>query len=151
MTRQQLIDIWAEAGARMEGYFRMDGTPNLSTIAWKQANPGNVRHWDDKHPKTKGYLDLVVWARARGTAESDVRAVAEVEGWRIFKRILSDYLDGRYTGSKTSSLHQMYEKYAPASDNNDPANYARYVAKFISERAGVVIEIDKPLCSYVTA
>ncbi|MBI4907310.1 MAG: hypothetical protein HY820_27040 [Acidobacteria bacterium] len=58
------------------------------------------------------------------------------EGWRILRVLAGQYIDGRYTGGKPPTVEEMFRTYAPASDGNDPAGYARFVAGKLGVQPG---------------
>jgi hypothetical protein len=67
------------------------------------------------------------------------------EGWRILHVLVGQYIDGRYTGGKAPTVEEMFRTYAPESDGNDPAGYARFVA------AKLGVQPDRRLIDLVTA
>jgi hypothetical protein len=67
------------------------------------------------------------------------------EGWRILRVLVGQYIDGRYTAGKPPTVEEMFRTYAPASDGNDPAGYALFVARKIGVRP------DQRLVDLVTA
>ena len=150
MTRDQLVDRLAEAIAKHEGFFvtaqqaRARGI-KYPTMAQRNANPGNIRQWKDgcgrPYPKAGGYVDFVSWAMepVHGVGSEQIMERALAEGWRVLKRLVLFYVNGRYTKGASPSLRLMFAVYAPASDGNDPESYARFVA----ECAG--LPIDSPL------
>jgi len=146
MTRQELLDKLARAIAQMEGFFSAQ-----STLAQRNANPGNLRAWKDAkgrpYPTSGGYVDFVAWASERfpGASPEEMSRRAMEEGWRILRVLAGQYIDGRYTGGKAPTVEEMFRTYAPASDGNDPAAYARFVAG----RLGV--QPDRRLIDLVTA
>jgi hypothetical protein len=129
MTRQELLDKLARAIAQMEGF--SSAHPSL---AQRNANPGNLRAWRDAkgrpYPTSGGYVDFVAWASERfpGASREEMSRRALEEGWRILRVLAGQYIDGRYTGGKAPTVEEMFRTYAPASDGNDPAGYARFVA-----------------------
>lgn len=154
MRGSDLIEKLAQAVAEYEGYFvtadvaRQRGIP-WPTRAQRNANPGNIRRWRDpggkEYPRSGGYVDFVAWARHRapGAHEADIRAMAEAEGWRALRKLIADYIDGKYTCGRPPTLRELIARYAPASDGNVPERYVAFVAR----RAG--IDADKPLKSLI--
>lgn len=146
MTRQELLDKLARAIAQMEGFFSAQ-----PTLAQRNANPGNLRAWRDAkgrpYPTGGGYVDFVAWASARfpGASHEEMSRRALEEGWRILRVLAGQYIDGRYTGGRPPTVEEMFRTYAPASDRNDPAGYARFVAAKLGARP------DQRLVDLVTA
>lgn len=131
MSRAELIDRLAQAIAHVEGYYVRGQKP---TLAQRNANPGNIRQWRDvkkrPYPTRSGYVDFVEWARRQypRATEDEIRRHAEAEGWRVLRVLIGQYVNGRYTGGRPPTIEEMCRVYAPASDRNDPAAYARAVA-----------------------
>lgn len=155
MTRTELIERIAQAIAFYEGYFVRQEEARRRGIAWptraqRNANPGNIRRWRDQqgreYPRSGGYVDFVAWARkqAPGAQTAEVRRMAEDEGWRVLKKLINDYVDGKHTCGKPPSLREFIARYAPAMDGNVPE---RYVA-FVAQRVG--IDADRPLKYLIT-
>lgn len=112
-----LIDQIAQAIARMEGYF----TPG--TIAQRNNNPGNLRRWGSR-PVVNGYAKFE-------TPE---------EGWAALRQQIQKNIDkGLNLLEFFAGKPGVYPGYAPAGDDNDPVNYARFVAR----QAG--IDLNTPL------
>jgi len=137
MTREELIEKIARAIAEMEGFYVNAAHP---TLAQRNANPGNIRQWRDArgrpYPTHRGYVDFVAWASARfpGASRDEISRRAIEEGWRILRMLIGQYLDGKYTQGKPPTIEEMFRVYAPSSDGNHPANYARFVASKIGAR-----------------
>ena len=137
MTRNELIEKIAQAIAEMEGFYRSATQP---TLAQRNANPGNIRQWRDRsgkpYPTSKGYVDFVAWASERfpGASREEMSRRALAEGWRILRVLIGQYLDGKYTRGKPPTIEEMFHVYAPATDGNHPANYARFVARKLGAR-----------------
>lgn len=148
MSDQKLIDAMAEAMATKEGFYVSEEQARARGIRWptvaqRCCNPGNVRAWQDAggrwYPTTgglgpdgrpRGYVDFVAWARARHgeKPEEELRRLALAEGWRVLKRQIEIYLSGRHTDGRRPSPREMFRKYAPKADGNDPEAYADFVA-----------------------
>ena len=137
MTRQELVERVARAIAEMEGFYLTAAQP---TLARRNANPGNIRQWRDQraraYPTSGGYVDFVAWASNRfpGASREEMSQRAIDEGWRILRVLVGQYLDGRYTQGKPPSAEEMFRVYAPSTDGNHPAGYARFVAGKIGAR-----------------
>jgi hypothetical protein len=148
MTRNELIEKIAQAIAEMEGFYRTAAQP---TLAQRNASPGNIRQWRDRsgkpYPTSKGYVDFVAWASERfpGASREEMSRRALEEGWRILRVLIGQYLDGRYTQGKPPTAEEMFRVYAPSSDGNHPASYARFVARKLGARP------DQRLLDLVTA
>jgi hypothetical protein len=148
MTRQELIEKIGQAIAEMEGFCRTAAQP---TLAQRNANPGNIRQWRDRsgkpYPTSKGYVDFVAWASERfpGASREQMSRRALEEGWRILRVLIGQYLDGRYTQGKPPTIEEMFRVYAPAADGNQPASYARFVARKLGAR------VDQRLIDLVTS
>ncbi len=146
MTRQELLDKLARAIAEMEGFFSAH-----PTLAQRNANPGNLRAWRDAkgrpYPTSGGYVDFVGWASHQfpGISHEEMSHRALEEGWRILRVLAGQYVDGHYTSGKPPTVEEMFRTYAPASDGNDPAGYALFVARKIGARP------DQRLVDLVTA
>ena len=156
MTREELIQKLARAIAEKEGFFVTEAQAKARkmqcpTRAQRNANPGNIRAWRDAkrrpYPADGGYVDFVAWASARfpGVSREEVSRQALEEGWRILRVLVGQYIDGRYTDGKPPTIDGMFRVYAPASDGNDPAGYARFVANRLGVRT------DQRLAGLVTA
>lgn len=137
MSRDELISRLAEAIAAYEGWNRP------GSLARRLANPGCIRRWRTttgrQYPTASDYVDFVAWARDRhpDASDADVRAAAEREGWRVLRVLIGRYIDGKLTQGRSPTLREMMAVYAPASDRNDPARYAAYVAR----RAGIPMTV----------
>jgi hypothetical protein len=147
MNRQELLDKLARAIAENEGFFVTEAQAKarkmrFPTRAQINANPGNLRTWRDAkgrpYPTSGGYVDFVAWASERfpGAAREEMSHRALQEGWRILRVLAGQYIDGRYTGGKPPTVEEMFRTYAPASDGNDPAGYARFVARRLGVQPG---------------
>lgn len=155
MTRKRLIGSIAEAIAEKEG-FRVtqdqaaDRRIPWPTIAQRNANPGNIRAWRRNrrpYPTRGGFVDFVAWAATAFPAfgKAQQREAALKEGWRVLKVLISQYIDGRFTGGKPPSAKEMFAIYAPADDRNDPVAYAEFVAFRLAIRP------EQPLIDLISA
>jgi hypothetical protein len=156
MTRKELIQKLARAIAEKEGFFVTEAQAKARKIpyptrAQRNANPGNIRAWRDAkrrpYPTSGGYVDFVAWAAERfpGASREEMSRRALEEGWRILRVLIGQYLDGKYTQGKPPTVEEMFRVYAPATDGNHPANYARFVARKIGAHP------DQRLLDLVTA
>jgi hypothetical protein len=156
MTRQELLDKLARAIAENEGFFVTETQAKARKIrsptrAQINANPGNLRAWRDAkgqpYPTSGGYVDFVGWASHQfpGVSREEMSRRALDEGWRVLRVLAGQYIDGRYTSGRPPTVEEMFHTYAPASDGNDPASYARFVASKLGVRP------DQRLIDVVTA
>lgn len=131
MTRKEVIDAIADAISEMEGFKH-----KTSRVAVRNANPGNIRIWRGKdgkpYPTHRGYVDFVAWANGDYTKGLE-------EGWRVLRVLVGRYIDGHLTGHPPTFV-EMFEKYAPAADNNHPRQYAAFVATKLGASPGDVIK-----------
>jgi len=145
VTKLELVDRLARAIAEYEGFYVTEVQAKARgitypTLAQRNANPGCIRRWRDArgtpYPISHGYVDFVAWASERfpGASREEISHRALEEGWRVIRVLIGQYLDGRYTGGQTPTFEQMFRVYAPSSDNNDPAGYARFVAGKLGAR-----------------
>jgi hypothetical protein len=156
MTRQELLDKLSRAIAENEGFLVTEAQAKAQKVRFPtraqiNANPGNLRAWRDAkgqpYPTSAGYVDFVGWASHQfpGLSRDGMSRRALEEGWRILRVLAGQYVDGRYTGGKPPTVEEMFRTYAPASDGNDPASYARFVAGRLGMRP------DQRLLDLVTA
>ena len=145
MTKLELVERLARAIAEKEGFHVTAAQAKARGIPWptraqRNANPGNIRSWRDsqgrQYPRDGGYVDFVAWASDRypGASREDISRRALEEGWRVLRVLIGQYLDGRYTSGQPPTFEEMFRVYAPSSDNNDPAGYARFVAAKLGAR-----------------
>lgn len=140
MTKLELVDRLARAIAEKEGFYVTEAQAKARGIPWptlaqRNANPGNIRRWTDArgkpYPTSKGYVDFVAWASERfpGASREEMSRRALEEGWRVLRALVGQYIDGRYTDGKPPTITEMFRRYAPAEDANDPDGYAVFVAR----------------------
>lgn len=161
MSDKALIDAMAEAMATKEGFYVTEKQARQRGIKWptiaqKCCNPGNIRAWQDAqgrwYPTTgglgpdgrpRGYVDFVAWARQKfgNLPEAELRRRALEEGWRKLKRQIEIYLSGRHTEGRRPTPLEMFSKYAPANDGNNPIEYAQFVAG----RLGIPVDQPFPI------
>ena len=145
MTRCELVDRLARAIAEYEGFYVTEAQARMRrirypTLAQRNANPGCIRRWRDArgtpYPISHGYVDFVAWASERfpGASREEISRRALDEGWRVLRVLIGQYLDGRYTNGRPPTFEEMFRIYAPLSDNNAPAGYARFVASKLGAR-----------------
>lgn len=120
-----LVDKIAAAIARFEGFY----VPN--SRAQRNNNPGNLRRWGNT-PVVDGFASFPTleagWAALRRQVEINIgRGLT-----------LNEFFAGK---------PGVYAGYAPASDNNHPINYAR----FVGGKAGVPVDIPLGVAGQVPA
>lgn len=119
------VEQLARAIANMEGYFKP------GTLAQRNNNPGNLRTWGAR-PVVNGYAYFDTpeqgWDALRRQVERNIGRGLTLEQFFAGQRdAQGNVIPGGYPG------------YAPAADNNDPANYARFVARRIG------VPVNQPL------
>lgn len=124
------IDAMADAIMAYEGW-------KPGTRSYTNRNPGNLKQTDKVQP-------------------------ADTDGFRIFHDLREGYaalgfeLLAKCLGySKTqvtpaSTILQLFETYAPATDHNTPAAYARFVTDWMSEACGITFTSQSKLSDLVT-
>lgn len=176
MTRDDLINGICQAGARMEGFYLTQEQTQATgatwpTLAQTNCNPGNIRRWSSRgepYPQRHGYVDFRAWAGEDedNSTPKAMEVAGLTEGWRVFRVLVGQYLDNKYTaaavakriakeitdahergdptpmfpeGHDSPTLYEMYGVYAPSADANHPKAYAEFVAKSLG------VPPDKPL------
>jgi hypothetical protein len=112
------VDDLAQAIARFEGFYQ----PN--SLAARNNNPGNLRSWGS-YPVVNGYVKFPDVATGWGALKV-----------QVLKNIDRGLSLNEFFGGKPG----VYSGYAPSSDANDPANYARTVAGWLGISADVPLE-----------
>jgi hypothetical protein len=113
-------EILARSIATFEGFFKS------GSLAQRNNNPGNLRSWGTR-PVRDGYAVF-------DTPEA---------GWAALRRQIELNINRGLTLQEFFGGKQgVYAGYAPASDENDPAGYAQFVA----QRAGIAADV--PLAQY---
>ncbi|MEZ6653923.1 hypothetical protein SL932_24670 [Klebsiella pneumoniae] len=97
------------------------GTGN--TLADRNNNPGNIRP---------------VGGGGFRTFENALR------GWTAMKNQLMRYFTGKTTGRRLQTIMDIVSTWAPAADNNDPANYARDVAGWMGVSPTAALNLSDP-------
>ena len=154
MKKSELIKTIAESIAKMEGYYLTPRLCRRTGRKWppkarRLGNPGMIRQWKDKngvpYPTVDGFVDFIEWAKRQEHIPClDPYSAGHEEGFRVLNVLVGQYIDGKYHGGKSPTLYEFFEKYAPATDSNNPKNYAEFVAK----RVG--IKPDIPLSEAIT-
>lgn len=116
-TSKRLVDVMADAITAMEGETRNN-------------NPGNLRGWDPTLPKdSRGF---------------DVFPTLAAGRWALLRQIDKNVFQRKLTLREFFGGKGEYPGYAPASDGNDPVNYAQFVARRLNE-AGFGVGLDDRL------
>lgn len=115
------LDAFAAAVQRFEGYFA-PGTPGYpnGSLSFRNNNPGNLRPTNASQPSSGGYRVFNTYDDGLAALKNDLQVKIN-RGW---------------------DLNQLESVYAPSADNNDPANYANTVARWLG------INTTTPLVTY---
>jgi len=114
MTKQKLIEAFAQAIATMEGFYARS-----PTRARANNNPGNLRSWGDV-AITAGYAHF-------HHVDAGWNALRQQVHKNLFVRKLT--IGEFFAGKK-----DVYPGYAPSADKNDPGGYANFVCGFLNPR-----------------
>lgn len=108
------IDRVAEAIMVFEGM-------KPGSVSYRYSNPGNLRWSATAERIEDGYAQFATFS----------------DGWNALVYDLKSKCNGKTKTGLTpqSTVLDLFHKYAPPSDNNDPAAYAAFVAK----RAGIKV------------
>ena len=113
-TGDSLLDKWAQAIQRMEGW-----TP--TSLSKRNNNPGNIKAGSQPWQGQVG-------VDSRGFVIFD----SYENGIRALKIILTNAATGQSTiYHPTDTLYDFFGKYAPDADSNNSRQYAQYVANSI--------------------
>lgn len=115
------IGFWANAIKEMEGWFE-------GSRSFRNNNPGNLKYAGQRNTIGLDNNGFAIFA----TYE---------DGWNALVHQLTIAADGRsavYNPEMT--LLEFFKVYAPASDNNHPENYAKFVADKIGVKVGTKIK-----------
>lgn len=115
------IESLADCIMQFEGWRQLSqaGFPNGST-SWRNRNPGNLRPYNITQPRDeRGYRIFPSLSL----------------GWSALIDDLTLKLDGQSSHKLTSqnTLHDLFNIYAPALDSNDPQQYSRMVALWMTK------------------
>jgi len=90
------------------------------------------------YPQAGDYVDLVAWASVScpGVSVADLGQKASMEGWRVLRKLVSQYVDGKCSGGRVPTHSQMFAVYAPASDRKDPEACAQFMAHELGVSTG---------------
>lgn len=108
------LDLWCAAAKQMEG-----------ALPYRN-NPGNLRYVGQQYAVNDG-----------GFCKFDTYAHGYTALRNLFIRACSG-LSSEYNAN--GNLYDFYEKYAPASDKNNPREYAEFVAKYIGVPVDIIIK-----------
>ena len=147
-TEQELVNEFASAIARREGYY----DKSKKTIPQRLNNQGDLTSWKqpngEQYPSLNGFASFpacVISGCVNPDHPSEVgfRALKAQIKINVYKRNLT-FLEF-FAGKRGS-----YDGYAPARDKNDPASYAQDVVSHInrafnlSATVGTVVSIIAP-------
>ncbi|MGU3521585.1 lytic transglycosylase [Enterobacteriaceae bacterium C23F] len=93
------------------------------TLADRNNNPGNIR------PVGGGGFRTYQSA---------------LHGWEAMKNQLMRYFNGKTTGRALQTVQDIISTWAPASDNNDPKQYAKQVAGWMGVSPNAVLNLTNP-------
>lgn len=112
------IEALADCIMTFEGWRKPETNYHGST-SWRNRNPGNLR---DGQRKVK--LDDRGYAIYKSLSD----------GWMDLLHDLAVKLSGQSSHNLTgqSTLHELFNVYAPALDQNDPTQYSRMIALWLS-------------------
>lgn len=114
------IEALADAIMRFEGYYPPGSTTGgvKGSTSWRNRNPGNLRNSAYKKSiDDKGYV---------------IFATLGI-GWQALRADLSAKFNGSHNLTPNSTLHDLFSIYAPTLDQNDPQQYSRIVAQYLSK------------------
>lgn len=97
--------------------------PGGGTLADRNNNPGNLRPVSGK-----GFNSYA----------------SELHGWGAMNNQLMRYYTGKTTGKQLRTIEDIVSTWAPASDNNNPKEYAAQVAKWMGVSETEVLDLTKP-------
>lgn len=69
---------------------------------------------------------------------------SELHGWGAMNNQLMRYYTGKTTGKQLRTIEDIVSTWAPASDNNNPKEYAAQVAKWMGVSETEVLDLTKP-------
>lgn len=87
------------------------------TISWRYHNPGNIK--------------FAKFAKEHGAIGPGDGGHAVFPNFNMGEQAMNDLIFTDVRGFNTKSILEMLSIYAPTSDGNDPAGYAKFVAKRI--------------------
>lgn len=106
-----------------------------SGLIQKWASAIQQMEWGGKTPTNNnpGNLKGSGWQGQVGSSSNGIAIFSSfADGWNALIKMLTNDASG-YSSiySPSDTLYTYYAKYAPASDNNDPVNYANFVANYL--------------------
>lgn len=114
------IEALADSIMRFEGWSAPGSTLGgvKGTTSWRNRNPGNLRSSSlQTGTDDKGYavfMSLTI-------------------GWGALIRDLQSKFNGSHNLTPQSTLHDLISIYAPSLDNNDPTQYSRQIAFYLTK------------------
>lgn len=112
------IEALADCIMRFEGWFPPSQQWPSGSTSWRNRNPGNLRSGENQQgTDERGYAVFVTLTN----------------GWTA---LLAD-LDAKFKGSHNltpqSTLHDLFNIYAPSLDQNNPTQYSAQIAKWLND------------------
>lgn len=120
MTNMKPIEALADCIMRFEGFLPPCIISDNGSISWRNRNPGNLRPTDPSQPRDdKNYRVFDSLA----------------DGWMaLIEDLEAKILHGSHgIVEETSSLHDLFNIYAPSLDANDPQHYSRQIAIWLND------------------
>ena len=114
------IEAMADCIMRFEGWAASGSTFGgvKGSTSWRNRNPGNLRDSFSKiGMDDKGYAIFMDLAH----------------GWSALLADLEAKFKGSHGLTPASTLHDLFSIYAPPTDNNDPQQYSRTIALWLSK------------------
>jgi hypothetical protein len=115
------IEALADCIFQFEGYFRPGSSVGgvKGSTSWRNRNPGNLRPTSTAQlADEKGYRIFISLA----------------EGWNaLLNDIQAKVIFGTHGITPASTLTDFFNIYAPALDKNDPEQYSRQVALWLTK------------------
>jgi hypothetical protein len=130
-----LIPLWAMQIQKHEGFMTPAQYPPRGSTSFRNNSPANF--------KLGG--ELTNYMKKLGASGIDPRGFVIFPTYEIGFQALCTFLtdacnDKLSSYNSNMTLLQFFEKYAPGSDNNDPLNYAKQVAKKVGATVDVKIK-----------
>jgi hypothetical protein len=100
---------------------------------WKQPNqiafPRGSTSWRNRNPGNLRASSLQTGVDDKGYATFSSLTI----GWGALIRDLQAKFNGSHGLTPTSTLHDLFSIYAPSLDQNDPQQYSRQIALWLSK------------------
>lgn len=120
-VKPEYLSLMCQAIEEFEGYYAPGDNPKYpnGTRAWANKNPGNLRRG--------------AWSLAIGFDDKNFAIFkTKSDGLKTLENMITNAASGfSKVYFPNDNLIAFFQKYAPAADNNHPANYASYVARKI--------------------